>query len=122
MREVGTLVWVVLVIIGVVGSMISSARRQALSRRREPAATRPRSPASALFAQNVRPAPSVHPAPPKARPAPPRTEAKPAAPIAFEARPRRRRLFEARGDLVRAIIAAEVLGKPRALSDEPFLR
>jgi len=49
-------------------------------------------------------------------------EAGPAAPMVFEAPPQRPRLFEGRGDLVRAVIAAEVLGKPRALSDEPFLR
>jgi len=120
MRDVGTLVWVVLIVIGVVSSMISSVRRQVQAQRRPmPAAPRP-TPAAVRFAPDVRAEPRVH-APQEARPAP-RAEAGPAAPMVFEAPPQRPRLFEGRGDLVRAVIAAEVLGKPRALSDEPFLR
>ncbi|MBV8529982.1 MAG: hypothetical protein JO104_01575 [Candidatus Eremiobacteraeota bacterium] len=107
MRDVGILVWVLFLIVGVVGSMVSSLRR-----------AQQRALASAV----QRPASSA--APPA--PAPPRRAA-PAAPrplAVAQEHPHpgqlttRRRLFANKPEIVRAVIAAEVLGKPRGLTDE----
>jgi|SRR5579863_711607 len=165
MRDVGILIWVVFLIVGVVGSMVSSARRQ-LAAGKEPKPgqappqwkpppgtsqpptvlrlTVPRGQGDPLDASaareqivqallqaraqaaspslgpHPRPAPPPKPAPPpsappRLAPPPPRSEP-PAAPEVH--RPRRRSLFGTGPDLVRAVIAAEVLGKPRGLNDE----
>jgi hypothetical protein len=139
MRDVGILVWVVLLIVGVIGSMISSLRRQAQGQltqlQRPPLAQGPR-PAPApeqlppwlegMLAQIPAPATrvSARPAPPQPKPVPP---APAPAPAVEHPHPQvepaaRRRFFPARRDVVRAVIAAEVLGKPRGLSDEYFPR
>ncbi|MGC9993346.1 MAG: hypothetical protein ABSD52_13270 [Candidatus Cybelea sp.] len=145
MRDVGILIWVVFLVIGVVGSMVSSARRQVAARTEPKSAPQGQrvtsvvAPASktqgdaagqqrlvqALLAQmqvQAAPAPPppapprpVPPRPPPPKPAPPRSES-PAAAEAHRARPRS--LFGTGPDLVRAVIAAEVLGKPRGLHDE----
>jgi hypothetical protein len=143
MRDVGILIWVVFLVIGVVGSMVSSARRQ-LAAGKEPNPTpvppqwKPQGPqgaspqqtsspqqllVQALQARVQVPAPSprpasrpVQPRPVQPRPAPvPRSEP-PAAPAAHRARGRSP--FGSGSELVRAVIAAEVLGKPRGLNDE----
>jgi len=124
MREVGTLVWVVLIIVGVVGSMISSVRRQ-LRAQQSPAPAARQYQRTPPPGQQSRPAPL---APPPGRPVPP-PRPQPATPVETTPQedPRgapaasRRRLFPQKDELVRAVIAAEVLGKPRALSDE-YLR
>jgi hypothetical protein len=132
MRDVGIFVWVVLLMIGVGGSMVSSMRKQlAAAQPRQPGVTRPpgppRRPAPAAPSQRPAAAPQSPPVQ-QARPQPPRQAAKPAPaarPPAPEAAPEAKpaRLAPAaflrnRSDLVRAVIAAEVLGKPRALRDE----
>jgi hypothetical protein len=127
MRDVGIFIWVALLVIGVVGSMISSLRRAAKTV--SPGAPVPlREARLPDWAQQFvaaappppRPAPPARPAP---RPAPPPAPPRPVAPAEHET-PRRpgRRLFGGKRELVRAVIAAEVLGKPRAFNDEYFGR
>jgi len=131
MRDVGVIIWVALLFIGVVGSMISSLRRQTPSRE-APSMPIERSQSVELpgpielppqlrrfaVAAPPRPAPQRKPAQVAVAPvaAPPAV----AAPAAEHLEPARirRRLFSDRRDLVRAVIGAEVLGKPRALRDE----
>jgi hypothetical protein len=170
MRDVGILIWVVFLIVGVVGSMVSSARRQVASRQ-APRGQAPQGARATSFVAPVTkgdtassarsallrqlsesqpldsaqgdsgaarqrlvqtllaqvqapaaappppaPAPPVPPRPPPPRPAPvPRNEP-PAAPEAPKPRPRSP--FATGPELVRSVIAAEVLGKPRGLHDE----
>lgn len=132
MRDVGVIIWVALLFIGVVGSMISSLRRQMPSSPAPPSMPM-ELPGPVEFPSPVelppelrrfvvtaspRPAPQRKPAPVAAAPvAPPPTVAAPAGEH-FEPARIRRRLFSDRHDLVRGVIAAEVLGKPRALHDE----
>ncbi len=186
MRDVGILIWVVFLIVGVVGSMVSSARRQVAARAESKSAPVPPqwqpsqgqpppqgqpSPQGArvtsfvvpvtqggtassarsallrqlsesqgqgdsaarqrlvqtLLAQVQGQAPAAAPPPPApAPPAPPRPPPPKPAP-ALRAEPagapeaprlRQRSLFGTGPELVRAVIAAEVLGKPRGLNDE----
>jgi len=123
-REIGILIWVGLLIIGVVGSMVSSLRRQPQAVREPP----PGAPASqpawlermvAQLRQEGTPVAPRPPVPPPARKPPPPA---PATDHPFPPAPRARlaRLFATRRDLVRGVIAAEVLGKPRAFGDETF--
>jgi len=136
MRDVGILVWVGFLVIGVIGSMVSSARRQAAAgaqgrRPQVPPATaaaaqqrlvqalqaraqaQVQAPASSPRPAQPRPAPP-RPAPPRPAPAP-RSEPAPAPPAHTA---RQRSFFGSGPELVRAVIAAEVLGKPRGLNDE----
>jgi hypothetical protein len=84
---------------------------------------RAQAPARSPGLLSVRPAPQ-RPAPPRPvapRPAPPRPVPAPrseplAAPVTHSVR--RRSPFGTGSELVRAVIAAEVLGKPRGLNDE----
>ena len=126
MRDLGTLVWVILIVIGVVSSMISSVRKQAQAQRRPGPAAPPRYPGGV----RVSPAPAVPPSPAPA-PAPAATQLRPVQaagsppplwPRAEEPAARRKRLFGGKRELVKAVIAAEVLGKPRGLRDEQFPR
>jgi hypothetical protein len=130
MRDVGILVWVVFLVIGVIGSMVSSVRRQAAAGTQPkpvpqwkppsgppPAATAPQRligvPQTRVQVPAARPLPS--PAP-RAQTAP---QARPTAPPPSPTPPASgRRLFGSGSELVRAVIAAEVLGKPRGLHDE----
>lgn len=138
MRDVGILIWVVLLIVGVVGSMISSLRRQtqvpvprqAPQRRQAPPEQQAVSSiptwidrlsvasASPVVPQPVpQPAPSVPKPRPVARvPAPARAviQHPPSHPVLSA----RRRLFGTKREIVRAVIASEVLGKPLAFRDE----
>jgi hypothetical protein len=117
MRDVATLVWVVLIIVGVVSSIISSVRKQVQStsgpRLQRTVGRRPQ------FWQP--PAAAQAPAPPPSASRPPRPKQAPVVPH-FVAEPARHRphFFGRKGDIVRAVIASEVLGKPKALTDEPF--
>jgi hypothetical protein len=125
MRDVATLVWVVLLVIGVISSMVASVRRRmnALPPRGAQSAPPGVPPAQApqpqaqLRQQVVAPPMRQVPVRPSA-PAPAPTAAAPPS-VAARA-PSRRRLFPGRRGLVSAVIAAEVLGKPRALRDEYF--
>jgi hypothetical protein len=129
-HDVGTFVWVVLVVIGVISSIVSNARRRVSvspAHAVQPQAVR----TSAVSAQAMaaRPVPVSAPVPAPAvqttqirrPPPPPRVAAQPELGLeAFQAARRRApRFFAGRGTLVRAVIAAELLGKPLALRDGP---
>lgn len=153
MRDLGILIWVVFLIVGVVGSMVSSARRQLAAKQpehrelsfvvRQPSdSARADVPAprdageqhglvEALQAVQARaqapagsprllPVRSAAPRPVAPRAAPPRPAPAPRnePPAAPAQRARRRSPFGTGSELVRAVIAAEVLGKPRGLNDE----
>ena len=129
MREVGIAVWVILLVVGVVGSMVSSVRRQMQSQAQSPRrlAERPRpfAPPCSSAGRRLR----RRQLPRRGCPRPSRAassrrrRAAPAHDPAHEAVRRPKiRFFSAKGELVRAVIAAEVLGKPRGLSDEYFPR
>ncbi|MBV8375012.1 MAG: hypothetical protein JO302_05840 [Candidatus Eremiobacteraeota bacterium] len=143
MHDIGGLIWIVLVIVGVITSIVQSSRRsisqrtvsryqtaappQPLTATSQPAAQiRPELIAELenIIRQSQQPArPGVPPpSPPKPPPAPPppapppvpQPRAMPSAPP-----PRAARVFGGdRSSLVRAVIAAEVLGKPLALRNE----
>jgi hypothetical protein len=147
-RDVGILIWVGLLVIGVVGSMISSMRRQrqAQANGRVP----PRRPVPPIGPSQTTPLQAVTPGTlrwvdrsavtpsggprfaPQAAPAAAREVRKPSPVMHVPVPPRpaadhqrthqgliaRRRLFGSKREIVRAVIAAEVLGKPRALRDE----
>ena len=129
MHDVGTFVWVVLVVIGVISSIVSNARRRvsvspALAAQPQPV----RAGVVSAQATAVRPVPVSAPVPAPAvqatqvrRPPPPRVAPQPELGLeAFQAARRRApRFFAGRGTLVRAVIAAELLGKPLALRDGP---
>jgi len=119
MRDVSLLVWVGLLMIGVVGSMVSSLRRQgAPSQFREQARAYLE---QARLQAGKEPPAQGQPQPTPVVAQPPRA---PRAPVAAppsltpELPPRRRGLFRNKRDVVRGIIAAEVFGKPRAFGDE----
>ena len=127
MHDVGTFVWVVLVVIGVVSSIVSNARRRGSVspiRDAQPQAIRigrvSGQPAVGRPVANA--APVSAPAAPVTkvrRPSPPRVAPQSEQGLeAFHPVHRRApRLFGGRGALARAVIAAEVLGKPLALRD-----
>ncbi|MGB6600395.1 MAG: hypothetical protein WBE77_04865 [Candidatus Cybelea sp.] len=132
MRDIGILIWVALLIVGVVGSMTSRIRSlRQIQAQRAPQRMQASQPTPApqrtqpFSAQVVQaPATPARPVPvrtmPAKRPAPPPRSVgsdtvqavRPGASTAAK------RLFGDRRDLVRAVIAAEVLGKPRAFGDE----
>ncbi len=139
-RDIGILVWVVLLVVGVIGSMVSSLRKQAQSPQataRPPSTTAQTGAPEVLAAlppwaqqavaqarasqaapvQPLRPKP---PAPPPAPKAPVRSAAPPprVATAPLPIRHQGARLFADKPQIVRAVIAAEILGKPRAFSDE----
>ena len=131
MREIGVVIWVVLLIVGVIGSMTSTLRKQRQAQATQrPARPRPPLPVAlqrlapqAALAEPAGAAPSRAMPSRAVPPSPSRAAAAASHAPEPAAKPERigRRLFGNRGDLVRAVIAAEVLGKPRGLSDE-YLR
>ena len=134
MRDVGFLVWVGLLIVGVIGSMVSSLRRQAQARQAAPR-PRPGPPLPAPAGRIVLPLPVAppQPAPAVARVPPipgpsarPRVASSPAS-AGWPSDPFGRSPMAARHPVSRflsptnvagAVVAAEVLGKPIALRDE----
>ncbi|MBV9233147.1 MAG: hypothetical protein JO030_03825 [Candidatus Eremiobacteraeota bacterium] len=104
MHDVATLVWVVLIVVGVVSSIASSARRHA--------ATPVRRVQQAVPPTSRRPQPVTPSAPARPNDATAATARAPA--------PRSKRLFGTKRDAVRAIVVAEILGKPKALRGEDF--
>jgi hypothetical protein len=161
MRDLGILIWVGLLVVGVVGSMVSSIRRQmqAAQPGSQPSAARPqtttrpqppvrRAPtltvtsssgslspqAQALLQQMTAQIQQGRPQPAAAQPPPRPTPTRPPAAVPSPAPPEhhdpahpapaghRPLIFRRRGDIVRAVIAAEVLGKPRAFGDEYLSR
>jgi hypothetical protein len=127
MRDVATLVWVVLLVIGVISSMVASARRRmnALPPRGAPIpppavpaaqAPPPQAPLRQQLVQQMKQVAGRQPVVPAGA-----ATSAPAAVGASAGRaPARRRLFPGRQGVAGAVIAAEVLGKPRALRDEYF--
>ncbi|HVN68969.1 MAG TPA: hypothetical protein VMU38_04910 [Candidatus Binatia bacterium] len=125
MRDVGILIWVAFLIVGVAGSMVSSLRKQAQQgqRTQRPVAAEPPEWLQRVVEQMAHEQPQGPPeaaARPPAPPKPPPLPEHDARPHGVPARPQRgrHRLFAGRQAWVRAVIAAEVLGKPRGLSDE----
>jgi hypothetical protein len=151
MREVGVIVWVILLIVGVTSSIVSSIRKTSATQQRpglgpvtapprqssvkelvaalqaqaqaQAQAAQPQSRASqpqSRAAAPMRPAPQPAKAAATAR----RSDAPPELPwpVAPARRSSAHRIFAGRGDAVRGIIAAEILGSPRGLRDEPFWR
>ena len=129
MRDVGILVWVVLLVVGVIGSMVSSLRKAQAQAQARPAQSRPQQVVQAGLPDWARqvvaamPQPSAAKQRPTAPPPPP--PPKPAAKLAplpehaeLPHQSRRRHFFAGKSEIVRAVIAAEVLGKPRAFNDE----
>jgi len=122
-RDVGLFVWVVLLFVGVIGSMVSRVRS---ARQQSPPAPAPRRVSRTIVRIPAPPPPVQSPPPPRQAPPPPvaapptrRAQAPNVVDRVVQAPAARRRpLFADRRDLVRAVIAAEVLGKPRALRDE----
>lgn len=129
MRDTFVLLWVGFLIVGVIGSIVSSIRKQAQQAQPPPDPRRMRQqvvvrPSPLLRTVSPVPPPPAaappRPAPPPPRPAPPRPAA-PAVELAHDfptSRPPRRPVFGSRKAIVQAVIAAEVLGKPRGLRDE----
>ena len=144
MRDIGIIVWVVLLLVGVTGSIISSARRH--MQQASPPARRP-SPPQRPVTQTPIVQPSQQPMASPQRPVQPpqrpvqppvqeraaaerpvvrRTVAPPHDPLpdhpliathATRGSKVTRRLFSSHEGLVGAVIAAEVLGKPVALRE-----
>ena len=121
MRDVGIIIWVIFLIVGVVGSMVSKVRRLGDAQTAPQPGRRPSRPVVRLS--------PPQPASPVSPPAPgPRAQVRKPAPQPAathlpgqEAVPKTKlRLFATGSQLVRAVIAAEVLGKPRGLGDEYF--
>jgi len=121
-RDIGAILWVVIVIVGVVSSIVSNARKQMA----RPTPQQRQQPVLRLQPQS---APQAATARPAAQPRPTLARRPPAQPAALGAdifpaherpQPRPRQLASLFGDrrsLVRAVIAAEVLGKPLAMRD-----
>jgi hypothetical protein len=144
MHDIGGLLWIVLVIVGVVTSIVQSSRRSVSQRtvsRYQQAVPQPQRAATPPQpAPEIRPeviaeleniirqsqqAPVRVPTPPSpAKPPPVPVPSPPAAPPPrpMPSTPRRpagaQKLFGDHSSLVRAVIAAEVLGKPLALRNE----
>lgn len=138
MRDIGILIWVAFLIIGVIGSIVSSLRKQIAKQQAmaQPARRRPpqwQAPPGQLpqwvqqIAAQVAPPPQkrviLSATPSDARGSSRRAAPPPPAPLEHPHEPppaprRSRRLFRDRNAIVQAVIAAEVLGKPRALRDE----
>jgi hypothetical protein len=126
MRDVGAIVWVILVVVGVISSIVSNARKQAATRAPQTAArpaphlpqvqqrlSRPTQPAVVVASSPV-PAPR-----PQARSVQ-RSAPEAPAPLEHRAQERRsRRFFGDRSSIVRGVVAAEILGRPLALRDDP---
>lgn len=134
MRDTFLLLWVAFLIIGVAGSIVSSIRKQiqgsaqGRSGRAVPSAAQPPQAIRRVLIAAQAPRPVQQAVAPKA-PAPPKPPASPASPLPplhTDFLPPRApsrgvaRLFRHRSAIVQAVIAAEVLGKPRAFNDEYF--
>ncbi|HEY5424957.1 MAG TPA: hypothetical protein VIJ77_00250 [Candidatus Tumulicola sp.] len=136
MHDIGLILWVVIVVVGVVSSIVSNARKGAV---RAPARPQPQAApqrqaqrAAVVFGAPPAPAPVRAVSPPAAAPLPKRRPpAVRQTPVpepagdpfaAHDPAARKRsspaRQFAGRRSLVRAVVAAEVLGKPLALRDE----
>ncbi len=136
LENLGTLVWIVLVAIGVVSSMAKSARKARGPGQPAPraAAPHPQGVVAQFGSLPVMPGPQTPPPPPPVlaavpppiivrRAEPPRPAAvgtSGAALAAGHGTAPARGMFGRRADLVRAVIAAQVLGPPKALQEHTF--
>jgi hypothetical protein len=126
MHELGTLIWVILVTVGLVSSIVSTARKSRPVPRSSrashaPAPAQQRLPQRGIARGFVEEAaqPIVPPAPPASvRTVPQAANRAFEHPPADSAAPRGRIFATGRRALVRAVVAAEILGKPLALRDE----
>jgi hypothetical protein len=138
MRDTFLLLWVGFLVVGVIGSIVSSIRKQTQQGQaaRKPPRRIPtqwQAPAAQMppaqmteWVQRVT-APIAPPQPPRAapravvpKPAPPAQALELPHDFPAARHPARPHLFRDRKTIVQAVIAAEVLGKPRALRDEYF--
>jgi hypothetical protein len=121
-KDLGSLIWTLVVVIGVVSSIIRSARKRIAAQPKVPAqpAQAPVRRGVQLLKQDDVVAPAIVPrAPtPVATPAVPAPPPAPVQPSSGRS-PAFRGMFVGRGKaLVSAIIAAEVLGPPKALQEQ----
>jgi predicted lipid-binding transport protein (Tim44 family) len=130
MHDLGAIIWLILVLIGVISSVRKNARRAAQQRSAGPP---PRSAmAQAVLAQAFAAPPAIVP-PPVPAPAVTPAPAPAAAPVATARAPVSdahatplgpvgtspiRGMFEGPATLVRAIVAAEVLGPPKSMQEQ----
>jgi hypothetical protein len=128
-HDLGTLVWVILVVIGVISSMVKNARKMT----RQPAGASPSARPAPPPVAAPPPVPAPRPVhaqafamppviPPNPVPAPSaasttRREPQPIAVHAVGTSPIRG-MFEGPATLVRAIVAAEVLGPPKSMQEQ----
>jgi hypothetical protein len=130
MHDIGTIVWLILVIIGVVSSIRQQMRRSQQPVQSAPAAAPTALPPDFVLPPVIAPVPAPVPAPSPTPAAMPPIAARrarpqqpaPAAATAISSVPVTgtspiRGMFQ-RGSLVRAIIAAEVLGAPKAQQEQ----
>ena len=125
MHDWGGLVWIVLVLIGVVSSISKNARKARQQRQRQAPAPRP-APVRRIADIVITPPPPVPApvvAPAQARREPERSVTIPSgAPVRPERPPVGtspiRGMFEGPATLVRAIVAAEVLGPPKSMQEQ----
>ena|SRR5579871_1397208 len=126
MRDTFVLLWVGFLIVGVIGSIVSSIRKQAQQQAQPPQDPhRVRIQRIVLRPETVStaspPSPRPSPPPPPVPPRPPAAARAPTVELAHDFPATRRSghpVFGSRKAIVQAVIAAEVLGKPRGLRDE----
>jgi len=121
--DIGPIIWVIVVLAGVISSAVKKAKQRAAAAPASAAPMPAPAPAQARFvaapipariADLVAPPPAIVPAkpkPPRPQPGVPAPAREASAPAVF------RGMFDAKGDLVRAIIASEVLGPPPSLRE-----
>jgi hypothetical protein len=125
MNHIGDIVWLVIVLIGVISTLRKNAAK---NRPKVPAPQRTIAPTAFAQTPVQTPPPIIVPAalvvPPRA-PAPPPPAAQPEAPSVFPMSTVRpvgtglvRGMFEGPATLVRAIVAAEVLGPPKSMQEQ----
>jgi len=117
MKDIGGLIWVIIVVIGVISSIVKNAKKAAAQRE----AARPRmapAPQTAMMPPVLAPTAPVSPPPVRrvqTQPAPPRAVHIPLENLARAGTSSPiRGMFGSGAALVRAIVAAEVLGPPKS--------
>ena len=119
---VETLIWIALLLIGAIGSLASNARKAAATRgpAAQPVVPPRAQPVNVTLFPPPRPAPPIvvsRPRPVAAQTPPPASPPVPPPHPVPHGTSAFRGMFE-RGNLVRAVVAAEVLGPPKALQEQ----